>query len=235
MNLIPLNAICMPLSGDVATLPAWSSMSPFFLQPTQNLLVSSEDVKCFFYVMSVPQSWSKFLGFNKPVPRGALPENLRDESGVYYLVSRVLPMGFLNSVSLAQHVHRNLAQYSKAHLGSDEQAQAAPERELRKDRAFPATDTLWRIYLDNYDLLEKVEATNMIPLEGTVAPGALALRQEYGVWDVPRNVKKSVQRSPKFWSSRSHGGWHRWSCLSSGKQNSQVLCTSSFFGWQGVD
>ena len=37
MNLVPLNSLCRPLSGDVDTLPAWSGMNPFFLQPTQNL------------------------------------------------------------------------------------------------------------------------------------------------------------------------------------------------------
>lgn len=52
MNLIPLNHICRPFTGDVDTLPSWGSMSPFFLQPHENLLVSSEDVKCFFYTMS---------------------------------------------------------------------------------------------------------------------------------------------------------------------------------------
>ena len=63
MNLIPLNGICMGLSGDVATLPSWSSMSPYFIQPTESLLVSSEDVRCFFYTMSVPEEWHKVSCF----------------------------------------------------------------------------------------------------------------------------------------------------------------------------
>ena len=197
MNLIPLNEICQPLSGDVATLPAWSSMTPFFLQPSENLLVSSEDVKCFFYVMSVPASWSKFLGFNKPVPSSVLPEHLRDSSECFYLASQVLPMGFLNSVSLAQHVHRNLTRYSSLRLDPDDHDQGAPERELRKDRQFPAASSMWRIYLDNYDLLEKVESITAMNLKGTAAAGALALRQEYEEWGVPRNIKKSVERSLK--------------------------------------
>ena len=197
MNLIPLNQLCMSLGGDVATLPAWSSMSPFFLQPSENLLVSSEDVKCFFYVMSVPPSWVRYLAFNKPVPEDALPEEYRSQGRRFYLASLVLPMGFLNSVSLAQHVHRNLARFSVERLGKDHQDQGRPEHELRKDRSFPLGRNLWRIYLDNYDLLEKVRASGMGELEGSGAPGALALRQEYEHWEVPRNVKKSVQRSAK--------------------------------------
>ena len=191
MNLIPLNHLCMPMSGDVDTLPSWGSMSPFFLQPSDNLVVTSEDVKCFFYTMKVPQCWIKFLAFNKPVPQEVLPLEHRGKS--MYVASRVLPMGFLNSVSLAQHVHRNLVLWSGE--GRAGEAVNCPEAELRKDRAFTSGNPAWRVYLDNYDLLEKVKATEMVSLEGTSAPGVLALRQEYERWEVPRNEKKAVARS----------------------------------------
>ena len=73
----------------------------------------------------------------------------------------------------------------------------APEHELRKDRPFSSGDSPWRVYLDNYDLLEKVQATDMVQLEGTCPPGILALRQEYEVWGVRRNEKKAVERSTR--------------------------------------
>ena len=188
MNLVPLNSLCRPLSGDVDTLPTWSGMSPFFLQPGQNLVVSSEDVKCFFYTMAVPPSWIKYLAFNKPVPDHALPSHLKNKS--VFLASRVLPMGFLNSVCLAQHVHRTLV----ARSGSGEIN--APEDEHRKDRAIPQRDVTWRVYVDNFDLLEKIEATQMLHVEGSCPAGVLALRQEYEQWEIPRNLKKAVSRAP---------------------------------------
>eukprot|EP00435_Cladocopium_sp_Y103_P042257 s239_g11.t1 len=129
MNLIPLNRLAHPLKGDVETLPSWSLMNPYFLQPSQNLLISSEDVRCFFYTMAVPHSWYKYLAFNKRVPDPCLPVDLRGRE--VYLCSRVLPMGFLNSVSLAQHVHRNLSLWSD--MGSSLSANP-PEGEIRKDR-----------------------------------------------------------------------------------------------------
>lgn len=49
----------------------------------------------------------KYLAFNKLVPDEVLPEAYVGRE--CYLASLVLPMGYLNSVSLAQHVHRNLA------------------------------------------------------------------------------------------------------------------------------
>lgn len=190
MNLIPFNEISLPLTGDVETLPTWSMMSPFFLQPGENLLVSSEDVKCFFYTMSVPDNWCKFLAFNKAVPPELLPPELQGRT--VYIASQVLPMGYLNSVSLAQHVHRNLVQWSGGRQGTGTNR---AHEELRKDRPMSVANPNWRVYLDNYDLLERVECTQMVDIAGTVSPAVLSLRQEYEHWDVPRNVKKSVQRS----------------------------------------
>ena len=195
MNLTPLNALCKPLAGDVDTLPCWSGMHPFFIQPSEGLLVSSEDVKCFFYTMGVPDTWVKFLAFNKLVPDEALPPDLQGKR--VYLSSRVLPMGFLNSVSLAQHVHRNLVAWSGMDGDGEHQLVNEPMAELRKDRPMTQANPAWRVYLDNYDLLERVQKTQMIGLQGSCAPGVLSLRNEYEVWGVPRNVKKSVQRSAK--------------------------------------
>eukprot|EP00438_Fugacium_kawagutii_P032621 Skav203452 [mRNA] locus=scaffold2237:11541:14576:- [translate_table: standard] len=191
MNLVPLNGLCRPISGDVDTLPAWSSMNPFFLQPTENLLVSSEDIRCFFYTMSLPQNWTRFLAFNKPVPADRVPSDFG--GGTVYLASVVLPMGFVNSVSLAQHVHRYLVQRSWLDDAGSEVN--APQQEIRKDRPLPQGNVAWRVYLDNFDLLEKVRATDMVQVEGTCPTGVLALRQEYERWSMPRNIKKSVERS----------------------------------------
>lgn len=123
------------------------------LQPGEFLLVSSEDVRCFFYTLRVPEAWWKYLCFGKKVPDVCLPSSLVGQS--VYLASTVLPIKFLNSVSLAQHVHRNLALLSGREHGSVN----APENELRKDAPFTVGEPRWRVYLDNYDLIERVEAT----------------------------------------------------------------------------
>ena len=102
MNLVPLNAVCRGIDGEVSTLPSWAGMAPLHLQPHEQLLISSEDVRAFFYIFRVPSSWHRFLAFNRPLP----PELGGDRSGKWYPCSAVLPMGFRNSVSLAQAVHR---------------------------------------------------------------------------------------------------------------------------------
>ena len=191
MNLIPLNGICHTLRGDVDTLPMWSLMTPFYIEPHDKLLVSSEDVRCFFYTMSVPSNWWKYLAFNKEVPQSCVPPELLGRE--VYLAAKVLPMGFLNSVSLAQHVHRNLTLWASGD-DPEELGLNPPEGEIRKDRPISVKNPNWRIYLDNYDLLERVDALGISSLQGTVAPAVLALRNEYERWEVPRNLKKSVSR-----------------------------------------
>ena len=50
---------------------------------------------------------------------------------------------------------------------------------------------MWRVYLDNFDPLEKVTSLGANGMAGSCVSGVLALRQQYEAWEVPRNVKKS--------------------------------------------
>ena len=110
MNLTPVNALCRSLAGDVSTLPALAGMNGYLLEEGEVLLLSSEDIRCFFYLIAVPKSWKRFLGFNRLVPKHLIPPHLANRDCV--MVSRVVPMGFINSVSIAQHVHRNVVRWS---------------------------------------------------------------------------------------------------------------------------
>lgn len=64
-NFIPLNRICRPINENVSTLPAWPSMHPSELGEGESLLVTSEeDVRCFFYIFTVPEARHRYiLGF----------------------------------------------------------------------------------------------------------------------------------------------------------------------------
>ena len=183
MNLVPLNAVCRGLEGDVATLPSWAGMSPLNLEPGEELVVSSEDVRCFFYIFKVPVSWHRFLAFNRP-----LPESLAGEkAGRWFPCSAVLPMGFKNSVALAQHVHRFIVQRALRSLGLQ-----GSEAELRKDRPFPTANPVHRIYLDNFDQLMRVAEEDAKGIQGAITPLVQTLRDEYRMLGVPRHSKKSV-------------------------------------------
>ena len=189
MNLVPLNKLCRPITGDVSTLPSWPSMNAFQIQPGETLLVSSEDVRCFFYLFRVPQAWRPYLAFARRVPRnlcGDCPE-------ACYLTSLVLPMGFCNSVSLAQHIHRHVVgkALDEARLLG---LKGGWESELRNDRPLPISNPVHRVYLDNFDLLERVNTDMADVIRGSVAPLASSLRQVYEELAIPRHPKKAVER-----------------------------------------
>ena len=189
MDLRPRNKVVRGIEGDVSTLPTWATMAPLQLMPSEDLVISSEDVRCFFYIFKIPREWSAFLGFNRPIP----PELCPDNQGTYYLASQVLPMGFKNSVSLAQHVHRVMVRRA----GSEKGVHLQSHQEIRKDRPFTSHPELHRVYLDNFDLLEKVDKRTTALLRGELSESVLALRNEYERWGVPRHPKKSVVREHK--------------------------------------
>ena len=188
MNLVPVNQICKPLQGDVGTLPAVSGLSGFLLESGEVALLSSEDIKCFFYLFSIPLQWKKYMGFNKAVPADLVPKEFEGQSCV--LVARVLPMGFLHSVSIAQHVHRNVVRWA-AMSGTP---RIGAEGELRKDRAMTSAADMYRVYLDNFDALERVDAGLAGQIKGTVKPQVETLRDMYLKQGLPRHPKKAAER-----------------------------------------
>ena len=188
MNLVPLNSLCGSLEGDVSTLPSLSTMSAFLLEDGEVCLTSSEDIRCFFYLFEIPVTWRRYMGFNKLVPPQLIPNQWRGQECV--LVSRVLPMGFLNSVSIAQHVHRNVVRSA----ASDQGLSIGAEKEIRKDKGFPIAKVFYRVYLDNFDQLEVVDKETAHLLTGRPSAQVLGLRSAYESLGLPRHPKKAVVR-----------------------------------------
>ena len=101
-------------------------------------------------------------------------------------------MGFKNSVSLAQHVHRVIVKRSLYRVPTQ-----GGEAELRKDRPFPSTNPVHRIYLDNFDQLETSSAEGAKAIQGQASPLVLGLREEYSQIGIPRHPKKAVVRASR--------------------------------------
>ena len=80
MNLVPLNGLCQGLHGDIATLPHWFGMTPFHIEPHESMVVSSEDLRCFFYTLRLPSCWYPYLCFNKVLPPELVPPELRGQT-----------------------------------------------------------------------------------------------------------------------------------------------------------
>ena len=187
MNLVPANKLVRNLGGDVCTLPAVVGMSPILLEDHEVLMLSSEDIRCFFYLFSVPPVWHKFLSFGREVPASVAPQGATEP---YFLASRVLPMGFISSVAIAQHVHRRVARLSLHSMSPSHGGHC----ELRKDKVFPSSDWLYRIYLDNFDTLQRMDSSLANIVKGEPSAEVLAMRLGYLHWGMPRHPKKSVEQ-----------------------------------------
>ena len=188
MNFKPLNSLCLGLTGDTPTLPSITSMSSFCLDQDEVLCTTSEDVRCFFYLFQVPRSWWRFMSFNKAVPTKLTPPEFGDERG--FLCSKVLPMGFVNSVAIAQHIHRRVVMRAMGTLSPV----MGGELEIRRDRTASNREHLFRIYLDNFDSLERLDKVTADAVKGTPSEVAKALRETYLQEGLPRHPKKAVER-----------------------------------------
>ena len=120
------------------------------------------------------------------LPPESLPEGYSGKG--WHLVSRVLPMGFVNSVAIAQHVRRRVIQQA---LGGEKRL-AGRDQEIRRDRRQSFAPHQYRVYLDNYDELNRVDKRMAETLQGTPSAWTLAVRETYQQLGLPRHPKKGV-------------------------------------------
>ena len=198
MNLKPVNALTRALEGDTCTLPMVTQLGGLYLDDGEILTVSSEDLRCYFYLFAVPEAWHKYLGFGRRLPQELVPEGGSDFEWV--LCSRVLPMGFLNSVGIAQHVHRNVVTRCMGSLSP----RWGPERELRRDRPLSHLPELFRVYLDNFDELRKADRKTYELIKGLPSATVAHLREAYAEAGLPTHPKKTVQQMDR---AEVQGAW----------------------------
>ena len=190
MDLRPINQCFESIGGDIGTLPMLSQ-----LFPEENVLLSSEDIKAMFYVIGLPAVWRPLLAFGREVPASLVPAGV---NGPCVLSSRVLPMGFINSVSVAQALHRDIVNKAVDRYG------VSRDSEIRRDQPLPSGATAYRVYLDNFDILSRTNREASCLLEGQIGPLASELRDVYQELKIPINEKKSVKSSS---SGEMQGGF----------------------------
>lgn len=98
-------------------------------------------------------------------------------------------MGFANSVAIAQHIHRNVVRWSAEGMSPP----IGGEGELRKDMAISAARSLYRVYLDNFDQVEKIDRQTA----GIPSAQVLQLREDYLSLGLPGHPRKAVERQYK--------------------------------------
>ena len=66
---------------------------------------------------------------------------------------------------------------------------------MRKDKGGSSSALLYRVYLHNFDKLERMDRklADLI-IKGEPSAEVLAMREGYARWGLPRHPKKSVQQ-----------------------------------------
>ena len=153
--LVPSNSYQAHMVADDAHLPYLGQMSMMEIDADEEVLIDSEDLVSCFNLFRLPERWAGFATFAKKVPATVFggPPGVMD-----YVGMRVVPMGWINAVSLMQTVVRQLV------FGLSKVPETS---EVSKLKWFPTDDSISVVYLDSYDEVRRVKAEYKGLLEGT--------------------------------------------------------------------
>eukprot|EP00438_Fugacium_kawagutii_P028805 Skav222861 [mRNA] locus=scaffold2201:87314:93953:- [translate_table: standard] len=193
MNLVPANSYQVLMSGDLATLSSSTAWGSIVLQRDQVLLWSGDDQRGAFYAWALPEPWRAFMAFRWAVP-GKL---VGVEAPWSYVAARVIPMGWINAVSLFQHLHRQLGMLEKP-LGAGH----LPHTEWRRDMPVPLDSSgelqhFVQFYLDDFDTPEIVPSEGWEKLKGSMSSTHREQRKAYSRWGVGIADDKAHLRQPR--------------------------------------
>ena len=153
-NFIPINQYLAHLSGGDQFLPYLGQLTLMGLEDDENLLIDSEDFCSCFNLFTLPASWRGLMCFGMMVDAKFMGGTA---GHMVYPAMAVVPMGWINAVTVIQSVVRSLVFQG---------AQVPEASEVAKIKQMPDTDDFTVIYLDSYDELRKLDAQWAEVLEG---------------------------------------------------------------------
>ena len=164
MNLVASNATMLQYEGAVSNLPAITSWMSTVMDQNEEIRFWQLDMSNAFYLFRLPDCWCPFLSFNLIRSGDVLGF---DPNKKYALACRVLPMGWLSSVSIMQEVSECLV--NPTVLPREEQVSKSKTlplwmtgllKEVRKGRK-----AWWHVYLDNFAAGQLIDLDE-VPAEG---------------------------------------------------------------------
>ena len=150
-----------------------------------NLLWSSADLSSAFYLIRMPAHWRRFFVMNKRVPLSLFDKEL---AGFTYITCVVMPMGWVNSVSIFQSIHRNIVRSVPS---------IRHENEWRREHGMPPlrlTKEWLQISVDDFDQIEAVEQSISHKLLNTETELMQAVRKSYEASNLACNPTKTDHR-----------------------------------------
>ena len=179
-NFIPINQYLSHLSGGDQFLPYLGQLTLLGLEDDETMLVDSEDFCSCFNLFTLPPAWRSMMCFNLTVDAklmGGTPGHM------VYPAMGVVPMGWINAVTVIQSVVRTLVFQG---------AQVPESSEVAKIKQMPDTDDLTIIYLDSYDELRKLDLQCAEVLEGKPSSRHIRFQQICEEKGLPLNTAKKL-------------------------------------------
>ena len=179
-NFIPINQYLSHLSGGDQFLPYLGQLTLLGLEDDETMLVDSEDFCSCFNLFTLPPAWRSMMCFNLTVDAklmGGTPGHM------VYPAMAVVPMGWINAVTVIQSVVRTLVFQG---------AQVPESSEVAKIKQMPDTDDLTIIYLDSYDELRKLDLQCAEVLEGKPSSRHIRFQQICEEKGLPLNTAKKL-------------------------------------------
>ena len=155
--LVPSNSYQKNMPGDDEHLPYLGQMAMLEIDVDEDVLIDSEDLTSCFNLFRVPPKWSSYFAFAKKVSARVFGG---DPGEMVYVGMSVVPMGWINSVSLMQTVVRTLV-FSRSKIPEDS--------EISKLKWFPKDDSVSVVYLDSYDELRRINKGCREVLSGQIS------------------------------------------------------------------
>ena len=187
MNLTGSNSTQHQLEGGASNLPSVTSWQSLVIEQGQSLEMFQSDMSSAFYLFKVPPCWHRHLAFNVVTSEEELMGKGRR---LFALCCSVLPMGWLNSVSIMQEVSENILKHG----------QLNPYNQVSRSNPLPkwfteilaeateADRSWWHVYLDNFCACERVESHT------AAVAGALCHEAAEAAWQAAGVVSSEKKR-----------------------------------------
>ena len=144
-----------------ARLPAGACFCRMRLQPNEYVRGSGDDLRNYYYCLSLPDNWVRYNSFGRRIPVDVVREAGGDPNLPHRACMRVLGMGDKNACDIAQAVHESLLMKFGL-LNSTEK--------LVYGEPVPA-GAMWQgVYLDDLLVSQKCQHSGPIPLDGSFIP-----------------------------------------------------------------
>ena len=171
-------------------LPAGHMLKQLILEPNQSVRCSGDDLSNYFYLIKHLDSWLHRNCFGDPIKGDKLKGLGLDPKLKYLPAFRVVCMGDLNGVDIAQGTHEALLESAGC---------LQPHQKLVYGEVFPPSNTIEGLYIDDHLVLQIVNKKE-VRNRGLEDDEKLiqASRDQYKKLGLPVSAKKAINKEYSF-------------------------------------